>query len=478
MKRNHRRLLIGISIVLTVLLLVAGGTLWAFIHRFYPSPPAASFPAAADVTTAQTQDLTYFEHYLALEQAYTPQARAEAQRLLQGYRAQADRLSASQFDLAIARMAALADNGHSRVSYWRLLLKHNRLPCRLYHFADGYRVIRARGACQELLGARLEGMDGHPIEQIADTLYAYVRGPRNHYDQFASPFFLESPELLAAAGMAAAADRVSLQVRRLDGTQSTVEMPADPPDPNLPHEFAWAFADQYLSPEPIAREPAGWQPLLARDARLPVFLKDYKVPFRTEYWPDKHVYYMQMRSNSDEPGYPISTFLSRVKREITQDQPHFVVLDLRLNQGGNLTTTGSFMRKLTTLAGSIEHVYVLISAWTFSAGEASAAMVRAHGGNKVTLIGETVGDRTRFWAEGGSLTLPNSKVELHYSTGLHDYRQACWGQNRCFWPLYFFPTGVRNMDPDVPVAYSFEDYRALKDPMLEKALELASASAP
>ena len=62
--------------------------------------------------------------------------------------------------------------------------------------------------------------------------------------------------------------------------------------------------------------------------------------------------------------------------------------------------TASLMKNLTKLAGSVEYVYVLTSAWTFSAGIVSVALLKEHNGRKVTLIGEPVGDRIRLWAEG------------------------------------------------------------------------------
>jgi hypothetical protein len=472
MMRGRRILIWGIGL-LCVPLLGLGIAAFAFIHQFYPSPPKPTLPPAGDLATAQRQDLDYLVHYFDLDRGYTPEARSLATRLLSQYRAAAGKLSAAQFDLGIARMAALANNGHSRVSFGQLARQHNRLPCRLYHFADGYRVIRARPACRELLGTKVLAMDGRPIEAVADRMFEYVGGPRNHYDQFASELLIESPELLQAAGLADAPDRLTLHVSLRDGSQRDFEISADPADPDPPEGWASAYADQYLSPERIGKEPADWQPLLPRDARLPVFLRDYATPFRSEYWAGERVYYAQLRSNGDEPGHPIGEFLSQVKQQISTDHPRFLILDLRLDQGGDLTKTASFMQSAVTLSASIEHVYVLTSAWTFSAGETSVALAKAHGSDKVTIVGEPVGDRLHFWAEGGSLVLPNSHLNLHFATGLHDYTRSCFGESGCFWILYFIPAHVRNLDPDVRVSYTFDDYVSFRDPLLERALELA-----
>ncbi len=469
--KRFRRIALWIGAPLSLLLLAGGALVFAFFHQFYPDAPVANFPPAQDAATAQRQDFEYFRNYLELNRSYTAEARQQAAQLLADYQAKAGTFSPAQFDLAIARMVALSDNGHSRVHPGPLSRHHDRIPCRLYHFSDGYYVVRARPACASLLGAKVTALDGHPIDETANRMYQYFSGPRSHYDQFAAVFFLESPELLQAAGLATAADRLTLHVVLRDGSEQDAVVIADPADADAPR----TYSDSYLSPQRIEKEPADWASLLAADTKLPVFLRDYATPFHAEYWADKGVYFAQFRSNEDEPGYPIGAFVSHVKQEIAADRPRFVVLDLRFDQGGNCLTTASLMKQFTGLADSIEHVYVLTSGWTFSAGDVSLALLKEHGGSKVTVVGEPVGDRVRLWAEGGSLVLPNSKLSIGFATGLHDYAQSCQGQPGCFWILYFYPMHVASLEPDVPVAYSFDDYVKLRDPLLDRALELAQA---
>jgi hypothetical protein len=149
------RIALWIIIPLATLFLMAVAAGFALFHQFYPNAPEADFPPAKDAATAQRQDFSYFRNYLELNRSYTPEARARAASLLAKYESESEPLSTAQFDLAIARMAALADNGHSRVHPGPLSRRHTRLPCRLYHFDDGYRVLRARAACIELLGAKV-----------------------------------------------------------------------------------------------------------------------------------------------------------------------------------------------------------------------------------------------------------------------------------------------------------------------------------
>jgi hypothetical protein len=442
-----------------------------FFHKFYPSPPTAHYPPPADITASQQQDFDYLAHYFELNPTYSAEAEAEARRLLAGYRARAGALTGPEFDLAVSRVVALADNGHSRVDPGPLSRSRSRMPYRLYRFDDGYHIIRARAAYQALLGARLVAIDGHAAADVVEGMFPYFGGPRNHYDQFGSVFFLESPELLHAAGLATAADRLTLRLVMADGSEREVDIAADPPDPEAPH----AYSDEYLSPEPLDKEGTDWQPVLARDARLPVSLRSYRVPFQSEYWRESGVYYAQFRSNADEPGYPIKKFVTQIEDGIRRSKPRFVIVDLRFDQGGNFTTTASLMSGLTGLSPSIEHVYVISSPWTFSAGIVSLALLKEHGGSLITVVGALAGDRTRLWAEGGGMVLPNSKLSIRFATGLHDYTHSCRGQPGCFWPMYFYPMHVTTLEPEVKVGYTYDDYVNLRDPSVDKVLALVNS---
>ncbi len=456
-----------LSVMVGVLALV-------FFQTFYPDAPKADYPPSQDLATAQQQDLDYFQNYFALNHAYSPQALGQAKVLHGQMLAKAGTYSPAAFSLAIARMVALSDNGQSGVSKRYLSNTNNRMPCRLYHFDDGYYVIRARPICAKLLGAKLLGIDGMPIDEITDRMYPYIRGPRNHYDQFIASILMESPDLLHAAGLATQSDRMNLHLQMRDGSERTVAIIADAPDAKSPS----VYSDAYLSPRHINGEGGEWTTMLPRDAVVPQFLRDYDNPFHTAWWPNQHTLYVQFRSNMDETGYPIGPFTTHGESEINANSPRFIILDLRLNQGGDLTKTAALMKCITTLSAATQRVYVLTSAWTFSAGNASLALVKEHGGNKVTVIGEAAGDRVRIWAEGGSLELPNSKIRVSYATGLHDYSRSCWGERGCFWVMYFFPMHVESFEPDVKVPYTFHHYITLRDPMLEKALALASTFEP
>jgi len=92
------------------------------------------------------------------------------------------------------------------------------------------------------------------------------------------------------------------------------------------------------------------------------------------------------------------------------------------------------------------------------------------------ILGERSGDRERFWAESGKpLVLPNSKINVFYATGYHDWNEGCalkdW--RRCFWLNWAFDVPAGDLGPKAPMAWRFADYRNGVDTVLEEALRQA-----
>ena len=140
-------------------------------HRFQYGPSEPSPAEVADPRAGQIADAQYFESFPNYDRAYTPAARAEALRLAQRLRADAGSLTHEQFVLRVAEIAALADNGHTAIGENAFRKNTPRLPLRTYLFADGLYVLWASPANAELLGARIDTIDGRSIADI----YARIR---------------------------------------------------------------------------------------------------------------------------------------------------------------------------------------------------------------------------------------------------------------------------------------------------------------
>lgn len=110
------------------------------------------------------------EEFFPQEISYTPEARAEAERRLTQLEVQVATISQPRFELELARIIALADNGHTHYVSNTISRYYNRVPIRLGMFGEDFHVLRAAEADADLLSARLIAIDGHDVESLRSAI--------------------------------------------------------------------------------------------------------------------------------------------------------------------------------------------------------------------------------------------------------------------------------------------------------------------
>jgi hypothetical protein len=423
----------------------------------------ASVSAAAHgVTQTSTpvgrrDDVAALRQFLGHDRSYSPEARAVAEAEIDRLARTGESLSAAGFQLAVARVAALARNGHTLVipAFWPF--HFNRVPLRLHLFSDGLFVIHAPGDFADLRGARVVSIDGHEVDELRRAFARYCGARESKRDEWIG-LFLESPALLHAAGLAGSDDRVALVLELADGTRRTRVVPArlDPPAGSPMRLF---FQSRLVS---HAAENASPVPLsLAEPDRF----------FRRAPLPDLDAEYVQLRANAPVEGEEIAEFLSRALATMKERSPRNLVVDLRFDGGGDLNTTRAFFQALPSLVPREGRIFALVSGRTFSAGISSLGYLKQAGGARVTIVGEPVGDHLEFWAEGSLVELPASGATRLYASERHDYTTGC-PEPECHAPIRDHPIRVTSLEPDVRVPLAFADYRAGRDPALEAVARL------
>src|SRR5690349_14618940 len=170
---------------------------------FASIPLLAAAPGEADVQALRD--------YVARNRAYTPATRAEALDAI-------ERLptllgDSARFELEAAHIAALADNGHSVLLPPQWPSRYKRSPVHLGLFADGLYVIAAPPEHRALLRRRVTAINGRPWQAVRAAYARYQGGAQSFRDQFVT-LFMESPALLAAAGLGSDADALTLTLDR------------------------------------------------------------------------------------------------------------------------------------------------------------------------------------------------------------------------------------------------------------------------
>jgi Periplasmic protease len=364
---------------------------------------------------------------------------------------------------ACAKRLAAADNAHTNVDAraWREQL--SSVPVRLEWFADGLHIVRAREAFAELLGAHVTAIDGFEPSALVGDAARFFGGPKE-FVRTASLVYLESPEAIHAVRPEAPADRLQLRIVDREGRERRVDLPALAP----PQRPGGSKAGRLLSPVALADEaPGEWRTVLDPNAAMPPSLR---APERSVYATtlDEGTLYLHLWQIRDDATGPVD---DGIRRAVGQGARwRRIVLDLRFDRGGDYPWAYSQMRGLPGHLTPDGRILVLLDNTTFSAAIIDAALARHFGAGRTTLIGEAPGDRLTFWAEGNSFVLPNSKLRVLSSTGYHDWAHGC-RELRCYWPNFWYGVGVGNVDPEVRVAWSFEDYRRGIDSVLQRALE-------
>jgi hypothetical protein len=441
--RNH--LAIALAIRLAPLALAACGTAEA---------------AGESAGAARRADLAAFRRgFFAKDRSYSAPARAEAEARLAKLERDADSVGQPYFELELGRIVALADNGHTVLSAGVRSRHFDRIPLRLVPFGADFAVLRAREPHADLLGAQLLAVDGRPLAEVRDVGRTLHGGLPAWRDRFV-PYFLESPEQMHALGVAGEPGAATYRFRLPDGREIERRLAAEAADPGRPR----ANADRWMFPAPMREEGTGWRPALD-PARVPWSLRDPDQPFRWREAPELAALVIELRQNADGERRTIDDFLDEVTRRLQRTPPTHLVLDMRANGGGDLTTTRGFMQ---TLAGRVAgRIFVLTSPWTFSAAISSVGYLEQSAPGRVIIVGEPVGDRLDFFSEGEHVELSRSGLVVLHATERHDYRNGCRAATDCHRHVVRHPIAVPTLAPDVAAPWTVEAYLAGRDPGME-----------
>ncbi|MBC7896208.1 MAG: hypothetical protein H7066_12410, partial [Cytophagaceae bacterium] len=225
------------------------------------APCAAESQAGRLPPASIREDIGSFRAFLGGDNSYSEAARAEMQRRLAALETAADTVGPAWFELEIARLVALADNGHTNAQAASRSTRFNRIPLRLTPLTDGFYVLRAHSAQADLLGARLVAIDGRAIADVRKVVHTLTGGTTEWRDRFA-PYTFESPQQLQALGQAREADAATYRFQLADGRAVDRRIVAELPDINRPRNGTarWMFPAVALP-----NEGPGWRSLLPVD---------------------------------------------------------------------------------------------------------------------------------------------------------------------------------------------------------------------
>jgi hypothetical protein len=420
-------------------------------------------PPPGSRVEAWQQDLDFAQRKLLhLETSFTPASRQQFLDSIAGLKASATALDDPHLVVSLARIMAAIGNAHTRLYLLRNRTDLRRLPVRVWWFRDRLHIVRAAPEQVNLLGCqvlRIANVPALRAKQRVDGLYAGSNGWRDYM----STYTLTSPEILYGTNTAPGMESIRWELR-CNGRTRTVDLKPLP----LKHSTAPVESWWDLAPEASPSIEGGTAMALPL---VPLYLQHPGRPYWFEYLPGVTALYFQYFRSSADPQHPLAQFKEELLRALADHPKATLIVDLRFNTGGNGDIGGQMMEDIEA-ASALRKVYVITGRATFSAGLFHSVQWKHWG--KAIFVGEEAGDGLEFFAEGGNVLLPNSRLTIHFANGRHCYSSASnTPSSECFSELRVESLAIR-----LHASSSFEEYRSGRDAALDAIVADVTRNSP
>ncbi len=402
------------------------------------------------------EDITYFEEeFVNNSRPFPKDSIAPCRIRLNDLKANIEKLSDTQIMLELSRCVAMANNGHTGMSWGAI----DVIPLKFYQFSDGMYVVKADSMLSEYLGAKVLKINAIEVDKVQKLLYPYISGI-DRWKKYESSFRINSPEILNALGMGKK-DSLTLTLIPLSGRDSQeVSFAVKEIENDKKRHDSWA--DLY----PNNTKGNAWRYVKKSKNNLPIYLKNTEDGVFYKFMDKEKVAYFginRLWENCPDFKGEINEFLDILKTKTNYN----VVIDLRYFTGGNYTIPSKLATKPPKIIDEDKKIYLITSNKTFSAGVVTAARVKYFAKDKIVIVGEEVGDNLKFWAEGIVYNLPNSGIKIYDSKSEHDWRDNKFVPLKTHWINLFYGVAAKDLKVDKEMQLSFDDYMKDRDPILD-----------
>ncbi len=399
-------------------------------------------------------DLAYFEDiYLTRSKTFPQDSLVSCKKVLRHLKENLNTLSNAEITLGLSKCVAMADNGHTTIHLSHMAT----VPLRLYWFKDGLHIIKTDKPSAAYLGTKILAINGMPIKSVYKKLAPHLSGIPS-FKKFTATHYLSSPEILSGIGLS---EPKQMELTLLKGadTLSATFTTKEMPNPTYTYE---SWSDLY----PDWNTEDDWAYTLPKNKVLPLYLEHMDKGVFYHFLEEEQLAYFSINAlwykEADFKG-KIQAFLKELKGKKDYD----VVLDLRYYTGGNYLIPTDLASQPPKIINDDQKIYLVTSPMTFSAGLVTAARTKYFAKDKLVIVGEEVGDRLKFWAEGDYYKTPHFEIQIQDSKFEHDWEDNTFTFGKSFWVNNFYGVGAKHLKVDQPIQLGYNDYHQGVDPILD-----------
>ena len=341
-------------------------------------------------------------------------------------------LTDEQITLEMAKIVAKIGDGHTNLRIWdNNGAEFHLYPLSIYWFSNGPYVVMITQEYSEALRSRILQIGNMDIDQVYEEVSSYISHENEAQLRNQSPRFMVSAELIHLLGISDETDRARFLVETEIGDTLELYLPALSIDEHV--DWVYAF-DEYSE-------------------TIPLYRKNPHLFYWYEYLEETQTLYFQYNCCAMMQP-PFGEFTDDLLEFMDSHQIERFIFDLRNNGGGNSMIAEQFIAELKNRPEINRHGYLFVITGRRTFSSAILNALRLRNNTNAILIGEATGGKPNHYGEVRSFNLPNSNIEVSYSTNYFTHSED----------------DLPSLIPDIFVELTSEDFFREHDPVLEAIL--------
>lgn len=385
------------------------------------------------------KDLNYLDKKIQKEfNSFIPGIKEEFSKEVAALRSKLSNLKNYEVAGEIMRILATLKDGHTELNIGHSKVGFHRVPLSLFIMEGEFYVLAAHEKYSHLVGGKVMAIGNTPIKEAFERLKRNMSHDNDMEFLHAGPGYIILTELLVYLNLTKEYLKSDFTIRQLDG--SKVKTTFTGMDINAYKKGPWK----------LYREMNGLE--------TPLYQSQTSSSYWYQYLPEgKTMYFNFSRVNNQKGKQSIKSFTKELFAEIDRVKPEKLVIDLRLNNGGNYHRSKPIVAAIKDRPwlNQTGKVWAITSRRTFSAASTMCIFLKQD--THAQIIGEA-GRTHPNWADNNEyMTLPNSDFLIEYTTKIKKH-----------WPEH---PDYDRVPVDVEVLPTFEAYSKGIDRVMEYILK-------
>lgn len=359
--------------------------------------------------------------------------------------------------IELMKIVAMVGDGHTHLipplpGWVQSKFQFEVIPTMFYKWSDGIFIRSAAPEYKNAVGAKVLTVGDVPVEKALDRLKAILhRNSNEMYVESIGTLFLTFPAMLHALNVSSRLDQVEVVIENDEGSQAMVTFKSEP----VTQEILTAILE--------GTDPSNW--IKAGDSvasSTPLWLKNPRNIYWFEYLPAAKLVYFQFDQVRNKPDEKFSDFCKRLFDVINENEVEALVIDIRLNSGGNGLLNQALIHEIIKCEKINQKgkLFTIIGRRTASAAMMLAVDLERH--THTVFVGEPTPASPNEISEFNPITLPYSRLVVSIS---------------CIYWQNSFPWDRRTwIAPDLIAKMTSEDYKLNVDSVMNTILSYLGKS--